>query len=265
MKHILKNSLAILFFLLLTIVNFSCDKQDLDLFSTPQYSYPVVTTSVISLSGGVVEVTGVISSQGSSTVQFAGVCFGRDPDPSLLENQVLLNVVNGQFVLDIDTLITNVTYYFKAFAVNNEGYGVGNIVQLGAGAIQPPTIPCTLTNDLVYENNQAYTINQVSDGSAYASFGNWGVSATNLATNETYDIEFVNKPVTGTYTTNDASDFLYNSNDALASRIDGFGDQYYANPGANVYVIVNANGSVSISFCSLNCNGVILKGNIIAN
>jgi hypothetical protein len=154
------NRITGLIFLLL-LIN-SCLKEK----ATP----PVLITSpVIAVSNTSVASGGVVSDEGSDHVVSRGVCWNTSPNPTIKNNITVDGSGLGSFVSNITNLVSNTTYYLRAYAINSTGTGYGDEVSfkiLANGTI-------VLNGLIAY-----YPFNgNVNDESGYSNNGtNYGAS-----------------------------------------------------------------------------------------
>ncbi len=81
----------------------------------------VVTTSSISIGGNV-------TSDGGATITAKGVCWGISTGPLITGNKTseAVGTGTGAFTSNITGLVTNTTYYIRAYATNSTGTSYGN-------------------------------------------------------------------------------------------------------------------------------------------
>ncbi len=97
-------------------------------FSTPasSASIPVVLTKTItqlsanSYSGG-----GLVISDGGASINARGLCWGTNLNPTIADNTTMDGVGLGVFSSALSGLLSNVTYYVRAYASNSAGTGYG--------------------------------------------------------------------------------------------------------------------------------------------
>lgn len=111
----------------LTLIN-ACTKTE-----TPNTtaSVPVLTTtSASSITQTSVQTGGIISSDGGASVTEKGVCWSTSPNPTTSGYKTNEGSGTTSFVSSITGLITNTTYYARAYATNNSGTAYGNEISL---------------------------------------------------------------------------------------------------------------------------------------
>ncbi|MFW6328089.1 MAG: fibrobacter succinogenes major paralogous domain-containing protein [Bacteroidota bacterium] len=88
---------------------------------------PVVKTNeVTNIMYNKVTVVGNIISDGGDSIVEKGVCWSIQPNPTISDNSEQ-SLSNGttEFAVDINNLGTNVNYYVRSYAINNEGLAYG--------------------------------------------------------------------------------------------------------------------------------------------
>ncbi len=68
---------------------------------------------------------GNVTSNGSSTLLAKGVCYSNVPDPTINSNKTDHGTEIGEYSSSIVNLNPNTTYYFRAYATNDEGTNYG--------------------------------------------------------------------------------------------------------------------------------------------
>lgn len=117
-----KTFLFFLMFSLSSIIIFSsCSKEEEEDGELPTVltvgSVSVFTQSAICL--------GNVTSKGSSTLSAKGVCYSDVPNPTINSNKTDNGTEIGEYSSSIVNLNHNTTYYFKAYATNDEGTNYG--------------------------------------------------------------------------------------------------------------------------------------------
>jgi uncharacterized protein (TIGR02145 family) len=95
-------------------------------FSTLK-SLPIVfTEEVTNISSTGCVIGGTITSTGGGTISAKGVCWGEEPNPTLIDN--IINSGSGPtaFSSTISTAIPGTTYYLRSYATNEVGTTYGN-------------------------------------------------------------------------------------------------------------------------------------------
>ncbi|MEA1886066.1 MAG: fibronectin type III domain-containing protein [Bacteroidota bacterium] len=68
---------------------------------------------------------GEVSDHGASPVIERGICYSTDELPTVDDNKVTEGSGLGLFIVVLDNLVPNTTYYYRAFAINDEGISYG--------------------------------------------------------------------------------------------------------------------------------------------
>lgn len=89
-------------------------------------TYPVVTTTAVSAITFTTAMSGGnVVSNGGGVLTGVGVCFGLNPNPTLLDN-ITVDALGSTFTSSISGLTANTTYYVRAYATNSAGAAYGN-------------------------------------------------------------------------------------------------------------------------------------------
>lgn len=193
-----------LFFVTLAFLLFTgCEKPLKDVMD---YYPKVVTESVTVQADGSVRCVGRISFTGATDIVAAGFCASTQPIPQMLDLQGLAEINGDRFEVVYENFPTTGTYYFRAFATNDDGYSYGNVLSLSDITAEPITPPCTppLNNVVLggglnpenYYPGQIFTVQQ--------TMGNYQFQANTSAHNFTY--RFGSELRTRTFTTTSSTD-----------------------------------------------------------
>jgi len=87
------------------------------------------TNSPSSITSTSAELSSTITSTGGSNITTSGVCYGNNPNPSLLDYYTTDGTNSGTFVSTLSNLSPNTLYYARAYATNGVGTAYGNQVQ----------------------------------------------------------------------------------------------------------------------------------------
>ena len=90
----------------------------------------VETIAIESISSNAAIYSGKVISNGGSAILEQGICWSKNPDPTLADNSKKLSFETNSFSGLISELSSNTTYYFRAFATNNNGTSYGNEVTI---------------------------------------------------------------------------------------------------------------------------------------
>jgi uncharacterized protein (TIGR02145 family) len=102
---------------------------------------PTLTTSdvsditVSSLTSG-----GTITSDGHATISASGVCYSITTGPTIADLHITDGTGGGSFTSKITGLISNTTYYIRAYATNSAGTAYGNEITATTTPIVVPTL-----------------------------------------------------------------------------------------------------------------------------
>ena len=123
-------------------------------FTTPNpIGYPVLSTNFVSMITTTSAVSGgVIASDGGSAIISKGICWGKNPNPTLQDSVMTDATVLSTFVCQLNHLTPNTSYYIRSFATNIKGTSYGNQVSFTSlQVILPPTNTVTDIDGNIYK------------------------------------------------------------------------------------------------------------------
>lgn len=137
-------------------------RSDIYSFVTLQTSNPVVVTdSVSDVTQSTALCGGDVKQEGSSVVTARGVCWSTTQDPTVDDNHTTDGEGLGEFISNITGLAAGVTYYVRAYAINNDGLSYGNVASFTTKAL--PVVVTKEVGDVTDEG--AMVVGEVtSDG-----------------------------------------------------------------------------------------------------
>lgn len=97
---------------------YNCEKKEIPTIST----LPISDSTITSITTG-----GKISSDGGSKIISKGICYGTTTDITINNSKTIDGDGKDDFTSKIEGLYPGVKYYFRAYAINSEGVGYGNI------------------------------------------------------------------------------------------------------------------------------------------
>jgi uncharacterized protein (TIGR02145 family) len=99
----------------------------------------ITTNAVTSVTGTTAVSGGIITNDGGYLITQRGVCFGTSPSPTIANSIIVNGSGLVSFSCNLTALMTNTTYYLRAFATNSAGTAYGNEVSFtttsGSGTI----------------------------------------------------------------------------------------------------------------------------------
>ena len=96
-------------------------------FTTHFPTIPTITTNTVdSITQTTATSGGNITSDGGSVVTARGVCWSTTPNPTVFNFKSTQGSGIGSFINIISGLTPNITYYIRAYAINNAGTAYGN-------------------------------------------------------------------------------------------------------------------------------------------
>ncbi|MEZ5082484.1 MAG: FISUMP domain-containing protein [Bacteroidales bacterium] len=118
----------------------------------------VVTEEVINISWNSATAGGNITDQGTSSVTEKGVCWSTEQDPDLNDNFTTEGPGSGSFTSQIGMLLSETTYYVRAYASNNSGFSYGNEVSFTTDVEGILGEPCPGLPSVTYEGQEYNTV-----------------------------------------------------------------------------------------------------------
>lgn len=136
----------------------------------------ILTTNNISSIAATTAVSGGnITNDGGSTITARGVCWNTLQNPSIADNKTSTGAGTGSFTSNITGLISNTTYYVRAYATNSAGTTYGNEVSFitGEANLNNTLWEGTLTTDLSPQPQPVYCYLIIDNNlNAFTSYGN---------------------------------------------------------------------------------------------
>jgi len=197
-------------FILLTVIlslTSSCSSDSGDNNQTTATLPQITTNPAQNIGGNYARLGGNITSDGGSEIYLRGICWGTSIDPVRNNNNYLDESSSqlGSFSLDVSNFLPNVTYYFRAYCINEVGIQYGNsltftttnlVTTLSATDILTKT--ATLKGNVnqlptetrwvgfVYATTANPTINNVSVNTLINGSDNYQIEITGLTHNTVY-------------------------------------------------------------------------------
>ena len=113
-------------------------------FTTLKATPVVRTLEVMSTDNSKPQVKAIVDDDGGSAITERGVCWNLSGNPNFSDNHVthFENSV-GEYICQINGLEHNTTYYVRAYAKNEKGIGLGNVIPFTTG-----TLPTVVTSEV---------------------------------------------------------------------------------------------------------------------
>ena len=122
---------------------------NLSLPTIPPPTIPTLTTdSITQITDTTALGGGNITDDGGSSVTVRGVCWSITPNPDTSSNKTINGNGSGAFTSNITGLSANVTYYVRAYAINNVGIAYGDERQFTTTNISNSAIPSVSTDPI---------------------------------------------------------------------------------------------------------------------
>ena len=120
-------------------------------FTTKAITAPIVTTSsVTNISYTSATVGGSVTDDGGATVTERGVVYSTTPNPTTSNSKVVSGSGKGAFTCNLSNLQDGVTYYVRAYAVNQKGTAYGEEKSFTTKAIVVPTVTTSSATSISY-------------------------------------------------------------------------------------------------------------------
>jgi hypothetical protein len=124
-----------------------------------QYLPSVSTAPIIYDSLSIAQTGGTITSDGGSAVTVRGICWDTTPNPTINNDTTINGDGTGNFTSNINNIVSDKTYYVRAYAINANGTGYGNELSFttsstgggGTGTYPPGTVHCNGTPTAVVD------------------------------------------------------------------------------------------------------------------
>lgn len=111
----------ILLLVLLSLL-FSCAKDDSSSATLPSITTLAVSSITISSANS----GGTLLNNGNETITAKGVCWNTNPNPTIANSKTIDGTGDGNFTSNLTNLISNTTYFVRAYATNSVGTAYGN-------------------------------------------------------------------------------------------------------------------------------------------
>ncbi len=109
---------------------FGCNPNNGNLATVTTYPELNLTSSSVTLGGN-------ISNGGGSPITQRGIVYGTSPSPTISNSSIISGMGVGSFIVNINNLTSNTTYYARAFATNSAGTAYGNEVVFTSFPLNP--------------------------------------------------------------------------------------------------------------------------------
>ena len=103
-------------------------------FTTSAGLPTVITSSISNVTSSTATGGGTVSSTGGSSVTARGICYYTAPNPTITNSRVVSGSGTGTFTSSITGLVSNRTYYVRAYATNSLGTAYGSEVNFSTSA-----------------------------------------------------------------------------------------------------------------------------------
>ena len=233
--------LNLVLLLLFSLLNNSCRKS---LKNLNDYLPKINISSTEIQEDGSLLITGTIESKGYSDVEYAGFCYNTSPKPNILDNQIIAEINGNTFTAIYKSgFDENLTYYFRPWAGNAEGYDYGADISL-SNIIAPTVTPsCVLANNILEDGGSSGTRYYYSVDAPYLS--QYWMFVARPQSGGNLSFVFGSAITTGIYT-------IENNNNPAPGNVNvtiNVGSWKALESGSKVYVNKIAKDTFNISIC----------------
>lgn len=195
-------------------------------------SYPVLTTAAVSaITASTATCGGDVTSEGGQAVTARGVCWSTSPNPTAdLLTKTVEAGTTGVFTSNITGLITNTTYYVRAYATNSVGTNYGTETSFTTSAVVVGTsyqggkvAYLFISSDPGYVAGEIHGL--IISSSNLSTAAQWGCNTISISTTSTFGTGNANTEaiVAGCVTAGIAAKLCYDYS------IEGYSDWYLYN------------------------------------
>ena len=116
-------------------------------FTTLKTSPLVRTLEVSAINNSMLQVKSIVDDDGGSDITERGVCWNLTGNPNYTDSHVTHQENDiGEYSCQINGLEHNTTYYVRAYAKNEKGFGLGNVISFTTGTL--PTVETLEVTDI---------------------------------------------------------------------------------------------------------------------
>jgi len=232
---------------LVVLAYFSCgsDNEQMKEMEMEMLNLPQLTTKAISnITTSSAESGGVISELGNPEAFEVGLVYDDEPNPTMDEQSIMMAYSENDFIVLIQGLQANTTYYVKAFARNDNDVSYGNELSFTTIEDVNTTGPdCnTETNKVDVNGNREFT-NVYDNGSTTS--GPYTITANGNQGDMKFN--FSKKPSNGYYITSQEISFLGDTQCSVTGVFSNF--FWNARSGDTLFVNTPSAGVTSMTFC----------------
>ncbi len=206
----MKKNIHSLLIIFIALFIFGCKKKD----ATPEPApvnptagFPEVTTDAASAITETSAISGGnVTSQGSSTISAAGVCWHTSPSPTTLRPHTNEGAGTGGFSSNLTGLQMGTTYYVRAYATNSYGTAYGNEITFKTPSHWVISTPPNVYFSALYSGNSSLygygggPLSRSSDGTTWTSiFGNLMMNVSKIIEHNSNIFVYGNGMMTGVY------------------------------------------------------------------
>lgn len=115
--------------LALTIGFISCTKDE-----TLSKSPEIETNNFRAIASNSLQIDGTVLSEGSSRIKVRGICWSRNPLPTVYSDTIIVGKGTGSFTGYIKNLKSDTRYYIRAYAINSRDTAYGEVKEVTTGS-----------------------------------------------------------------------------------------------------------------------------------
>lgn len=220
-----------------------------------EFEAPVVQSlSASFIEEGKFELNGRILNDYGHEINYNGFFVSpTNPNPGFADFQFFTDVSGSSFSSELTYAVEGEKFYYRAFAENDYGFELGEVLSFTAPPTPTPTVPCSVSPGNMEYNSFVFPIwNMDTSRSTLGSYGllNLRFNMSNPAPSVYMDFNRI--PGNGVYRIVSSSDFEQNRPNDVYVIVHDF--TYYVVEEGYVYVTKTSNNKLRVEFCDLKFN-----------
>jgi hypothetical protein len=167
--------------------------------TSPVVNATITTAEVTLITSNSAKSGGNITADGGGTITARGVCWSTSHNPTIADNKTSDGTGTGTFTSNLTDLISNTTYFIRAYVTNSAGTSYGNELSFTTSPIGVPTVTTTSVTSI--------TLTSAVSGGNITNDGGQAITSRGVCWNTTgtptiSDIKTSDGTATGSFTSN---------------------------------------------------------------